>query len=235
MSNKCYYKTNSHFQIIMTFDYQKARELMVENQLRPNKIKDQNVLEIFKKIPKEVFIPEYINDITYSDVDIKLLPERGYLKNLHIAQLINNSDININHKILHIGALTGYVTTLLSKLCKQVVAIETDEKMNNILHNNIKEMELNNIMIVDGTFLKGFEPESPFDRIIIDTPINNLNKEIIEQVNDDYGKIIMIEKNKDNLSKAIKITKNKENFSYEYLFDVFSKYELCKNVGGFIF
>ena len=42
-------------------------------------------------------------------------------------------------------------------------------------------------------------------------------------------------KQKDNLSKAIKITKNKNNFSSEYLFDVFSNYELYRTEKGFKF
>ena len=45
----------------------------------------------------------------------------------------------------------------------------------------------------------------------------------------------MIEKNQDNLSKAIKITKNNNNFSKEFLFDVFSTYELYEEKEGFIF
>ena len=45
----------------------------------------------------------------------------------------------------------------------------------------------------------------------------------------------MIQKEKNNFRKAIKITKNLDNFSYEYLFDVFSKYELFKEKEGFKF
>ena len=44
----------------MNFNYQKARELMVENQLRPNKINDLNILNLFRKIPKEKFLPSSI-------------------------------------------------------------------------------------------------------------------------------------------------------------------------------
>ena len=33
----------------MNFNYQKARDLMVENQLRPNKIKDPLILNLFRK------------------------------------------------------------------------------------------------------------------------------------------------------------------------------------------
>ena len=31
----------------MNFDFQKAREMMVDNQLRPNKIKDHAILDLF--------------------------------------------------------------------------------------------------------------------------------------------------------------------------------------------
>ena len=39
----------------MNFNYQKSRELMVENQLRPNKINDLNILNLFKTVSKENF------------------------------------------------------------------------------------------------------------------------------------------------------------------------------------
>ena len=45
----------------------------------------------------------------------------------------------------------------------------------------------------------------------------------------------MIKKVNNNLSQAIKITKNKDRLSTEYLFDVFSKYELYEDKKGFEF
>ena len=219
----------------MNFNYQKARDLMVENQLRPNKIKDPILLNIFKKIPKEIFLPEEIKEIPYSDLDINIATNRGYLKNLHIAQLINNAEINKKHKVLHLGALTGYVTTILAHLSLEVIAIETEEKLRIKLQKNIENLNLRNIKIVKGTFRDGFKLEAPFNRIFIDTPIKKLDNQILEQLSKNSGKIIMIQKERDNFSKAIKITKNIDNFSKEYLFDVFSKYELFKEKEGFQF
>ena len=40
----------------MNFDFQKARDLMVENQLRPNKISNQSILDLFKNTKKEEFL-----------------------------------------------------------------------------------------------------------------------------------------------------------------------------------
>ena len=219
----------------MNFNYQKARDLMVENQLRPNKIKDPDILNLFKKIPKEVFLPENLESLMYSDMDIMLSPHRGYLKNLHIAQLIKHAEIMKHHKILHIGALTGYVTCLLSNLCAEVFAIESENHHLPTLENNIKKSKIKNVKILVESFVEGNSLYAPYDRIFIDCPINKINKKILDQLNNNLGQIIMIEKNHENLSKAIKITKSKHGFSKEYLFDVFSTYELYKEEKGFVF
>jgi len=219
----------------MNFNYQKARNIMVENQLRPNKIKDIHILELFNTIPKEEFLPEQITLPPYSDLDIPLLKNRGYLKNLHIAQLIHNAEIENTHKVLHIGALTGYVTSILANLSAEVYAIETEPNMLVELKNNIRKTDTNNIKIVDGSFKEGFPNGAPFDRIIIDTPIKEVSKELFKQLSPDLGKIIMVKKVSDDLGKAEKITINKNNISNEFLFDVFSKYELYSEVEEFIF
>jgi len=219
----------------MNFNFQKARDLMVENQLRPNKIKNLSILDIFKKIPKENFLLEAENIMPYSDLNIYLGDGRGYLKNLHIAQLIHNSEINSQHRVLHLGALTGYITVLLAGLSKEVVAVETNEKFNLNLKKNIDDLNIKNIQICKGSFKEGVQTDILFDRIFIDNPIKKLDNKIINQLSGNLGKIIMIKRENENLSQAIKITKNINNLSSEYLFDVFSKYELYREKEEFQF
>jgi len=219
----------------MNFNYQKARDLMVENQLRPNKIKDPIILNLFRKKQKEVYLTEKSESLIYSDMDIGLGNHRGYLKNLHIAQLIKHSEIKKNHKILHIGALTGYVTSLLSDLCFEVFAIEEEKMHFSILKENIERNQIKNVKILNESFIEGSFVNAPYDRIIIDCPIVKLNKKLLNQLNNNLGQIIYIEKNQDNLSKASKITKNNNSFTEEFLFDVFSTYNLYEELKGFEF
>ena len=104
----------------MNFNFQKTRELMVENQLRPNRIRDVTILNLFKSISKENFIPDNKKHLTYSDTNINLLSSRGYLNNLHLAQLIQFSEITKLDKVLHIGGLTGYLTVIISNICIEI-------------------------------------------------------------------------------------------------------------------
>jgi Protein-L-isoaspartate carboxylmethyltransferase len=76
---------------------------------------------------------------------------------------------------------------------------------------------------------------APYDRIIIDTPISVVDDSILNQLNENLGKLIIIRKINVNLCKAVSITKNKDSFSEDYLFDVFSEYELFKQQKGFEF
>ena len=219
----------------MNIDYQKNRELMVENQLRPNKINDPILLNLFREIPKEVFLSKENDKIAYFDIDIPLVSNRGYLKTLHIAQLIHHSEIKNNHKVLHIGSLTGYVTCILANICKKVVAIETDNQLNTILKNNLRNLEVDNVKIVNGSFKDGYEVDGPYDRIIIDLPINKVENKILDQLNPNLGTLLMIQKEKYDLNHAIKVTRDVNNYSKEYLFDVFSKYQLYKDIERFEF
>ena len=91
----------------MNSNFEQARILMVKNQLRPNKIKEKVILDLFQNTPKENFVPEDFKTICYSDKNIYILNKRGYLKNLHLAQIIHNADIKKDDNVLHIGGLTG--------------------------------------------------------------------------------------------------------------------------------
>jgi protein-L-isoaspartate(D-aspartate) O-methyltransferase len=219
----------------MNFNFQKARELMVENQLRPNKINNPTILELFTNIKKEDFLPEEIKKNSYNDLDAELSSNRGYLKNLHIAQLVHSAEISKQDKILHIGGMTGYVSVILSSLCKELIIIENEINLFSKIEENINNLNIKNAKIVNAPFQKGFINESPYDIIFIDTPIWEVFDTIKKQVSPNTGKIIMIKKINPFLCKAYKITNNDNAYTSDFLFDVFTKFELYKNETKFVF
>ena len=218
----------------MNENFDKARELMVENQLRPNKIKEEKILNLFRSVPKEIFVKRNHQPICYSDRDFNISIRRGYLKNLHLAQIISSAQIKSTDKVLHVGGLTGYLSVIIGKICNQLVVLENEENNISLLKNNFTINKLDNIKIVNGNLDKGFVEESPYDLIIIDCPIYNLNKIFIDQLSKE-GRLIYIEKINNELAKAFKIIKTKGSFSKEYLFDVFSEFSIDKKNEEFEF
>ena len=216
-------------------EFENARNMMVTNQLRPNKINDLLILDLFRKIKKETFLEEKDKGIAYSDLDIQLIDNRGYLKNLHLAQLIQNSQIKKEHKVLHIGGLTGYVSTIISSICSKLIVLENETSLLEQLEKNIKYLKIENIKIYNQNLKNGFQDKSPYDIIFIDNPIQKVSDSIKEQLNSDYGMLIMIKKINENFSHAYKIIRNQNNYTEEYLFDIFTNFELYKDKKDFIF
>ena len=97
----------------MNETFEIARKNMVINQLRPNKINEENILNIFANIPKENYLDNKLFKNCYLDKNLDIIDKRGYLKNLHLAQIIKYSKISENDKVLHLGGLTGYFSTLI--------------------------------------------------------------------------------------------------------------------------
>ena len=213
---------------------EKNREVMIENQLRPNKITNNDVLQVFMSTSKEKFISEDKKNICYSDQDISIKDQRGYLKNLHLAQILHFAEIKNNEKVLHIGGLTGYLSVLIAKLCNKIYVTDNDPEFVENIINNFKNNEVTNGKVIKEEFSEGLRGEEPFDLIVIDCPQYNFNLDLLSQVNVG-GRIIYIEKINEELSKAYKMIKYEDNFSKAFLFDVFSNFYLIKQEERFNF
>ena len=213
---------------------EKNREVMIENQLRPNKITNSDVLQAFMNTSKEQFISEDKINICYSDQDIFIKDRRGYLKNLHLAQILHFADIKNDEKVLHIGGLTGYLSVLISKLCNKIYVTDNDQSFVDNIIKNFSNNEITNGKVFKEEFSQGLKSEEPYDLIVIDCPQYNFNLNLLNQLNVG-GRIIYIEKINEELSKAYKMIKFDDNYSKVFLFDVFSNFYLTKQEEGFNF
>ena len=218
----------------MNINFEKNREVMIENQLKPNKITNTDILEVFNKVPKERFIKEDKANICYSDQDILVKDSRGYIKNLHLAQILHFAEIKSHEKVLHIGGLTGYVSILIAKLCNEIYVTDNDEECVEQITKNLKENNIKNGYVFKQNLNEGLTMNGLYNLIIIDCPQYDLNFDLLSQLHDG-GRIIYIEKINEELSKGYKIIKMNDNYSKDFLFDVFSNFYLIKKEERFSF
>ena len=216
----------------MSETFEIARKNMVVNQLRPNKINEENILQIFENTPKENYLDVSLGKNCYLDNNLDITDKRGYLKNLHLAQIIKYSKILANDKVLHIGGLTGYFSALISSLCKELHVIEENRELFKLLEHNINNTDNTNISLFNHNLLDGLSDKAPFSLIIIDGPIFKITDNLKNQLSMNGGRLIYIKKIYDNLGKAYKIIRNEDLYSSEYLFDVMSSYQIQEQEEG---
>ena len=219
----------------MSEKYEIARKNMVVNQLRPNKINEEKILKTFENTPKENYLDVSLGKNCYLDNNLDITDKRGYLKNLHLAQIIKYSKILPNDKVLHIGGLTGYFSALISSLCEELHVVEENRELFKLLEHNIRNTDTSNISLFNQNLLDGLVNKAPFNLIIIDGPIFNITDNLKKQLAMNGGRLIYIKKIHENLGKAYKVIRNEDLYSSEYLFDVMSKYQIQDKEESFIF
>ena len=219
----------------MSETFEIARKNMVINQLRPNKINEENILNIFENTPKENYLDVVLGKNCYLDNNLDITDKRGYLKNLHLAQIIKYSKILPNDKVLHIGGLTGYLSVLISSLCEELHVVEENSELFKLLEDNINNTDNTNISLFNNNLLDGLADKAPYNLIIIDGPIFEITDNLKRQLVSNGGRLIYIKKIYDNLGKAYKVIRNEDLYSSEYLFDVMSSYQIQERQEDFKF
>ena len=93
---------------------------MIESQLRPNNIIDENLIAAFEKVEQEDFLPDSFQNLSYIDDHIKFSKSSFILKPLIFAKFLNIIKPELSDVILEVGSGGGYTTSVLSNLVNSV-------------------------------------------------------------------------------------------------------------------
>jgi len=105
-------------------DFAKARELMVEQQVRPWDVLDIRVLEVLATVPRELFIPPAYRDLAYADLELPLAHGERSLKPVLEGRALQALALDPDEDVLEIGTGCGYLTACIGRLSREVISLE---------------------------------------------------------------------------------------------------------------
>ena len=194
---------------------------MINSQLKPIGVNDDQILSIFEKIPREKFLSEDLQSIAYHDGHIEIKDGRWLLSTATIAQFISSLEYSKSDVILEVGSGVGYCTAILESLSSIVVGVEADKDLRDKANKVIGQIGLESAIIIDGLHNKGHLKSAPYDKIFIFGSIPKVPDEIFKQLAEN-GNLVSAIKNKDATnSKVIVFTKNKGIISSSILLETF--------------
>ena len=197
-----------------------ARKNMINSQLLPNKVTDARVLVAFEKVPRENFVPNSLKGIAYIDEDISIGKGQYLREPVILSRLIQAAEIKESDIVLDIGCGTGYSCAIFSHLAATVIGIEEDAATAKQAEDILKEMDLCNIAIINGSIRDGYKEQAPFDVIFINGAIPHIPSHITDQLAEGGRLITVIADNKNsNNGTAVLLTKQKSNIEIINLFD----------------
>ena len=108
----------------MTLDYAKARETMVEQQVRPWDVLDPRVLAVLSSLPREAFVPDAYRALAYTDTPLPLAHGETMMKPVVEGRTLQALDLGPGDDVLEIGTGSGFLTACLARLARDVVSLE---------------------------------------------------------------------------------------------------------------
>lgn len=148
-------------------DFTAARFSMVESQIRPNKVRNEKLLDVIGALPREIFVPPAMAGIAYIDEDLQVTPNRYLLEPMVLARLLEVAHIQPNERVLDIAPATGYSTAVIASLAKEVVAVESDASLKMLAVSNLGSIQIINADVQVGTLTEGYKSKAPYDVILI--------------------------------------------------------------------
>lgn len=197
--------------------YAAARNNMVESQIRPNKVTDGRLIEAFKSIPRELFVPDEKKVVAYLDEDVEIAKGRYLMEPMVLARLLHTAAIEASDIVLDMGCGSGYASAVMSKLCESVVAIDPDPALVEKATATLSSLDITNVAVIEGA-LKGKIPaQGPFDVVFAGGAIDSAPREWTDSLAEG-GRLVCVER-RNGVGRAILYTRFDGVIGRRILFD----------------
>lgn len=145
-----------------------------------------SVLEAFKQTPRHLFIKkDYSMEEMYQDYPLTLFVNDEFVSTISqpsfVLLMIDLLKLEPQHKVLEVGAGSGWNAALMSRLCSSVVAIEIIPELARETKKNLKDLQLDRVLIIEGDAADGYESLAPYDRVIFTAGATDLPRALYEQ------------------------------------------------------
>ncbi|HVM17593.1 MAG TPA: protein-L-isoaspartate(D-aspartate) O-methyltransferase [Gaiellaceae bacterium] len=102
----------------------RARERMVERQLRGRDVADERVLGAMARVPRELFVPERLRDRAYDDAALPIGAGQTISQPYMVARICEALALRGDERVLDVGTGSGYQAAVLAELAAEVHTIE---------------------------------------------------------------------------------------------------------------
>jgi protein-L-isoaspartate(D-aspartate) O-methyltransferase len=194
---------------ILTADFAREREAMVERQLRRRGITDQRILEAFRAVPREAFVaPEYAH-LAYGDHPLPIEAGQTISQPYIVALMIEAAGIAPGDKVLEVGSGSGYAAAVISRIAAKVVGIERQDDLVEVSRERLERLGYDNVTIVEGDGTRGCPAEAPFDAILAAASGSHVPAPLVEQLKPG-GAIVMPVGSPGWVQKLVKATRRED-------------------------
>jgi protein-L-isoaspartate(D-aspartate) O-methyltransferase len=151
----------------MAMDNSQLRSRMVETQIARRGVCDPAVLAAMREVPREAFIGAGFEEFAYEDSALPIPEGQTISQPYVVAAMAEAAGIGPDARVLEIGAGSGYAAAVLSRIAREVYAIERHASLSEAAIERFRHLGYTNIELKTGDGSHGWPQQAPFDAIIV--------------------------------------------------------------------
>jgi len=161
---------------------EQARFNMIEQQIRPWNVLDQDVLDLLQVVKREQFVPEAYKALAFVDSEIPLPGGESMFTPKVEARIMQELQVKKHETVLEIGAGSGYMAALLAHKARHVVTVEISPELAELAKRNLAAAGVANVSVEQGNGAEGWAKGAPFDVIVISGAMELLPEAFLKQL-----------------------------------------------------
>ena len=162
--------------------YNLERDEMVDLQIRDRGISNPGVLQVMKQIPRHYFVPDELVPSAYVDYPLPIGHGQTISQPYIVGLMTDLLQLSGKEKVLEIGTGSGYQTAVLAELAHFVFSLEYVGSLIEPAKSRLKDLGITNVCVLELDGSSGFEPEAPYDRILVTAGAPEVPQKLLEQL-----------------------------------------------------
>lgn len=166
----------------MSSNQRPPEKMMFQLTLRRRGISDQTVLRTMEEVPRERFVEASDRDGAYRDSALPIACGQTISQPFVVAYMTEQLQLKKQHRVLEIGAGSGYQAAVLSKLAREVLTVERYRKLADAARARLEKLDCHNVEVMLGDGLNLPPNIGPFDRIIVTAAVEQIPENLVERL-----------------------------------------------------
>jgi protein-L-isoaspartate(D-aspartate) O-methyltransferase len=182
--------------------------------MRARGVRDLELLRALERAPRALFMPQRYGDIAGRDIALPIGCGQTAPPPSLVATMIELLTLEPRHRVLEIGAGTGYATALIAQLAREVFSLERCQSLALEAATRIEAFGVSNARVAWADALSPGAANGRFDRIIVHALIEQPFNRFAELLSED-GLLIgahMPERESGREQRIVKLTRRGDDF-----------------------
>jgi protein-L-isoaspartate(D-aspartate) O-methyltransferase len=161
---------------------EQARFNMIEQQIRPWNVLDQDVLDMLHIVKREQFVPATYQNLAFADVEIPLPGGEAMFNPKVEARIVQELAVKKHENVLEIGTGSGYMAALLAHKARHVTTVELLPETRAQAEQNLAKAGVTNVTVEQGNGAAGWDKGAPYDVILVSGALPVLPEGLLQSV-----------------------------------------------------